>query len=236
MSNLKTRAKSQAPTKKKIKGNIASSVDVVPKGTNDVWVYTDIVKDHFFHPKNLVMDASKMKGYDGLGMVGSPACGDMMKIWIKVDKKTDRIKKMKWQTFGCGSAIAATSMLSVMASEKGGMLITKALEIKPQDITKRLGDLPTRKIHCSVLGDKALRSAINNYFIKSGQKDRVVKEQIRMIDKSAQVTDHDIEEAVLEGAQTLEAVQRKTKVGIGNPEVIPEVEQLIRFYTEKYFG
>jgi nitrogen fixation NifU-like protein len=127
-------------------------------------------------------------------------------------------------------------MLSVMASEKGGMLITKALEIKPQDITKRLGDLPTRKIHCSVLGDKALRSAINNYFIKSGQKDRVVKEQVRMIDKSAQVTDHDIEEAVLEGAQTLEAVQKKTKVGIGNPEVIPEVEQLIRFYTEKYFG
>jgi len=223
--------------KKKIKETtVASSVDVVPKGTNDTWVYTDIVKDHFFHPKNLVTDTSTMKGYDGLGMVGSPACGDMMKIWIKVNKKTDRIKEMKWQTFGCGSAIAATSMLSVMVSENGGMKIDEALAIKPQDITNRLGDLPTRKIHCSVLGDKALRSAINNYFIKSNQKDRVVKEQIRMVDKAAKVTDHDIEEAVLEGAQTLEDVQKKTKVGVGNPEVIPEVEQLIRFYTEKYFG
>jgi nitrogen fixation protein NifU and related proteins len=221
---------------KKNKGSAASDVDVVPKGTNDTWVYTDIVKEHFFKPKNLVTDASKMKDYDGLGMVGSPACGDMMKIWIKVDQKTDKIKKLKWQTFGCGSAIAATSMLSVMVSEKGGMKIDEALEIKPQDITKRLGDLPTRKIHCSVLGDKALRSAINNYFIKTKQKDRVIKEQVRIIDKIAKVTDHDIEEAVLEGAQTLEAVQKKTKVGVGNPEVLPEVEQLIRFYTEKYFG
>jgi len=222
------------PKNKKI--SAASTVDVMPKGSNDTWVYTDVVKEHFFKPKNLVTDASKMKNYDGLGMVGSPACGDMMKIWIKVDKKADKIKEMKWQTFGCGSAIAATSMLSLMVAEKGGMKIDKALAIKPQDITKRLGDLPTRKIHCSVLGDKALRSAINNYFVKSGQKNRVVKEQIRIIDKSAKVTDHDIEEAVLEGAQTLEAVQKKTKVGIGNPEVIPEVEQLIRFYTEKYFG
>ena len=78
--------------------------------------------------------------------------------------------------------------------------------------------------------------SVNNYFIKSKQNDRVVKEQVRIIDKIAKVTDHDIEEAVLEGAHTLEAVQKKTKVGIGNPEVIPEVEQLIRFYTEKYFG
>lgn len=220
----------------KQKTSSAVEVDVVPKGTNDTWAYTDTVKEHFFKPRNLVTDATKLKDYDGLGMVGSPACGDMMKIWIWVDKKTDKVTKMKWQTFGCGSAIAATSMLSVMVSEKGGMKIDKALDIKPQDITKRLGDLPTRKIHCSVLGDKALRSAINNYFIKSKQKDRVVKEQVRIIDKQAKVTDHDIEEAVLEGAHTLEAVQKKTKVGVGNPEVIPEVEQLIRFYTEKYFG
>lgn len=221
---------------KATKTSAAAGVDVVPKGENDVWIYTDIVKDHFFHPKNLVMDAAKVKGYDGLGMVGSPACGDMMKIWIWVDKKSDKIKKMKWQTFGCGSAIAATSMLSVMVTENGGMKIEDALEIKPQHITERLGDLPTRKIHCSVLGDKALLSAVNNYFIKSDQKDRIIKEQVRIIDKNAKVTDHDIEEAVLEGAQDLEAVQKKTKVGVGNPAVIPEVEQLIRFYKEKYFG
>lgn len=220
----------------KKKTSAAAGVDVVPKGENDVWVYTDKVKEHFFKPKNLVTDADKVKDYDGLGMVGSPACGDMMKIWIWVDKKADKIKKMKWQTFGCGSAIAATSMLSVMVSEKGGMTIDKALAIKPQDITKRLGDLPTRKIHCSVLGDKALRSAINDYFLKSKQNDRMIDEHARMIDKKAKVTDKDIEEAVLEGAHDLEDVQKKTKVGVGNPAVLPEVEQLIRFYKEKYFG
>ena len=215
---------------------IASSIDVMPNDQNQPWLYTDIVKDHFFHPHNLVLDADKIKGHDGLGLVGSPACGDMMKIWIWVDKKNDRIKKMKWQTFGCASAIAATSMLSVMVTEKGGLKIDQALKIKPQDITARLGSLPTRKIHCSVLGDKALRSAINDYFLRSGQKERLVDESARIIDKIAKVTDKDIEEAVLEGAHTLEAVQKKTKVGIGNPSVIPEVEQLIKFYKEKYFN
>ena len=216
--------------------SVAADVDIVPKGTDEDWVYTQTIKEHFFSPQNLITDASKMKDYDGLGMVGSPACGDMMKVWIRVDKKADKIKEMKWQTFGCGSAISATSMLSVMVSEKGGMQIEDALKIKPQDITARLGGLPTRKIHCSVLGDKALLSAINNYFLKSKQKDRVIKESKRMIDQIAKVTDHDIEEAVLEGAHDLAAVQKKTKAGIGNPSVIPEIEQLIRFYTEKYFG
>jgi nitrogen fixation NifU-like protein len=214
----------------------ASEMDIVPKAGQDSWLYSDIVKEHFFNPKNLISDASQMQNYDGLGMVGSPACGDMMKIWIWVDKDKDTIKDMKWQTFGCASAIGATSMLSVMVTENGGMKIDQALKIQAQDITARLGGLPTRKIHCSVLGDKALRSAINNYFFKSNQKDRIVEEKARIIDKVAQVTDHDIEEAVLEGAITLEAVQKKTKVGIGQPEVIPEVEQLIRFYQEKYFG
>lgn len=216
--------------------NISSDIDIVPKDTNESWVYSPTVKEHFFHPQNLVLDASTIKNYDGLGMVGSPACGDMMKVWIKVDKKQDKITDMKWQTFGCASAIAATSMLSVMVTENGGMPVDQALKIQAQDITARLDGLPNRKIHCSVLGDKALRSAINNYFIKSGQKNRLVEEKARIIDHVASVTDHDIEEAVLEGARTIEDVQKKTKVGVGNPSVIPEVEQLIRFYKEKYFG
>ncbi len=222
--------------KKVAKYSVAEEADIVPKNGEESWLYSDIVKEHFFTPKNLIMDASKIKEYDGLGMIGSPACGDMMKVWVWVDKKNDKIKKMQWQTFGCASAIGATSMLSVMVAENGGMPIEQALKIRPQDITSRLGGLPTRKIHCSVLGDKALRSAINNYFLRSKQKDRIVEEQARMIDKIAQVTDHDIEEAVLEGAISLEAVQKKTKAGVGNPEVIPEIEQLIKFYREKYFG
>ena len=136
----------------------------------------------------------------------------------------------------CASAIAATSILSVMVTENGGMKIDEAMKIKPQDIVARLGSLPARKFHCSVLGDKALRSAINNYFKKNDMKERVVEENARLIDKNTGTTDHDIEEAVLEGADTLEKVQKKLKVGIGNKACIPEVEQLIRFYKEKYFG
>jgi NifU-like protein involved in Fe-S cluster formation/bacterioferritin-associated ferredoxin len=202
------------------------------------WFYTDIVKDHFFSPRNIFRTQKEIDDYkpDGIGMVGSPACGDMMKMWIKVDKSTDMLTECKWQTFGCGSAIASTSMLSVMLSENGGMKLEKALQLKPQDIVKRLVDLPARKFHCSVLGDKALRAAINDYFRKSGQDSRVVVEGAKIIDKILKITDKDIEEAVLEGAVTFEDVQKKTKVGIQDKSCIPEVEQLIRFYREKFFG
>jgi nitrogen fixation NifU-like protein len=202
------------------------------------WFYTDAVKEHFFHPKNFLDEET---GYEKayLGMVGSPACGDAMKVWLYVEKDADgveRIKDFKWKTFGCASAIASTSMLSVMAMEGEGLSIEDALKLRPQDIMERLGGLPARKVHCSVLGDKALRSAINDYFKKSDQHDRVQVEHGRIIDKVLKVTDHDIEEAVLEGADTLEKVQERTKVGTGDPSCVPEVEQLIRFYKEKYFG
>jgi bacterioferritin-associated ferredoxin len=143
---------------------------------------------------------------------------------------------MKWRTFGCGSAIASTSMHSVMVTEDGGRTLDEALAIRPQHITARLGGLPNRKIHCSVLSDKALRQAANDYFRKSGQTERIVVEGARVIDKILKITDHDIEEAVLEGADTVEKMQARTKVGTGDPSCLPEVEQLIRFYKEKYFG
>jgi len=163
-------------------------------------------------------------------------CGDMMKMWIKIDKEEDKIVECKWQTFGCASAIGSTSMLSVMLTENSGMKIEDALKIKPQDIANRLEGLPQRKFHCSVLGDKALRYAINDYFKKTGQNDRVIIDGAKIIDKILKITDKDIEEAVLEGALTLEDVQKKTKVGIQDKSCIPEVEQLIRFYQEKYFS
>ncbi len=163
-------------------------------------------------------------------------CGDVMDIWIKVDKNSDRVTELKWKTFGCGSAIAATSMFSEMVTENGGAQIKDALKIKPQDIMERLGGLPNRKIHCSVLADKAFRKAVNNYFHASGQHSRVEVEGARVVDARMNITDKDIEEAVLEGAQTLEDVQKKLKVGVGDPEAIPEIEQLIRFYSEKYYG
>ncbi|PIT86592.1 MAG: iron-sulfur cluster assembly scaffold protein [Candidatus Magasanikbacteria bacterium CG10_big_fil_rev_8_21_14_0_10_43_6] len=201
------------------------------------WLYTDVVKDHFFNPRNILKHGEEETySADGMGRVGSPACGDEMVLWLKIDKDEERITECKWQTFGCGSAIASTSMLSVMVSENGGMKIADALKIKPQDIMERLGGLPNRKIHCSVLGDKALHAAVNSWFRSVGYHDRIQVSGKKVIDAALNITDHDIEEAVLEGAMTLEDVQKKLKVGVASPEAIPEIEGLIRFYSDKYYG
>ncbi|MBS3152294.1 iron-sulfur cluster assembly scaffold protein [Candidatus Woesearchaeota archaeon] len=214
--------------------------DVKAKVESKKWFYTDTVKDHFFNPRNLLINDEEGEQYsknaDAIGMVGSPACGDALKLWLKIDKNIDKIMDCKFQTFGCASAIASTSMLSVMVTENDGMKIDDALKLKPQDIIARLGNLPSRKFHCSVLGDKALRSAINDYFRRSNQNNRIVVEGARIIDPETKTTDKDIEEAVLEGALNLEDIQKKLKVGISNKAVIPAVEELIRFYKEKYFG
>ncbi len=210
--------------------------DVVTKDGAKSWFYTPEVKEHFFHPKNFLKDDEDMAMFNAVGKVGSPACGDELRVWMQVDPTTENIKEFRWKTFGCGSAIASTSMASVMVTENGGMTLEQARGLKPQDIMSRLGGLPQRKFHCSVLCDKALRDAINDYYRRAGKTDKIIVESARVIDPVAKVTDRDIEEAVLEGAVTIEAVQQKTKVGIGNPSVLPAVEELIRFYKEKYFG
>ncbi len=126
------------------------------------WLYSDIVKDHFFNPRNILIDE---EGYEahGIGVVGSPACGDMMAVWIKVDLDTQKISECKWRTFGCASAIASTSMMSTMATENGGMTLVQAKRLSPEAIIDRLGGLPDRKYHCSVLGHQALREAVMDY-------------------------------------------------------------------------
>ena len=124
------------------------------------WVYTDIVKDHFLNPRNFLMgDESKFK-CDATGIVGIPICGDQMKMFIKVDKKTDKITDIRWKTYGCASAIASTSALSELAK---GKTLDEALRISAEDIDNYLGKLPKHKFHCSVLGHDALRDAIENY-------------------------------------------------------------------------
>ncbi len=139
----------------------SSSAKIIDKD-GESWLYSDIVKDHFFNPRNLLINGQEENFHaDGVGRVGSPACGDEMVIWIKV--KDNKITDCKWQTFGCGSAIASTSVLSEMVLENGGMTIEEALKIRPQDILERLGGLPARKVHCSVLGDQALRAAIEDW-------------------------------------------------------------------------
>ncbi len=89
--------------------------------------------------------------------------GHMMIVWIRVDKKTKKISECKWRTFGCASAIASTSMMSVMATENSGMTVDRAKRLTPESIIDRLGGLPDRKYHCSVLGHEALREAIEDY-------------------------------------------------------------------------
>jgi NifU-like protein involved in Fe-S cluster formation len=215
---------------------IKNKKDVLNNKTNEGWVYSDVVKKHFFKPKNLLFKDPKKDEFSAEGQVGSPQCGDVMKLWIKIDSKTEKIKKLKWRTFGCASAIASTSMFSIMVTEKGGMKLNDALKIRPQDIMKRLHGLPARKVHCSVLCDKAFRQAVNNYFRNTNQHQRIIVDGAKVIDKNLNITDKDIESAVLDGAKTLLDVQKKLKVGVGDPSAIPEIEQLIKFYNEKYYG
>lgn len=124
------------------------------------WIYTDIVKDHFLNPRNYLMgDESKFK-YDASGIVGNPICSDQMKMFLKIDKKTDTIKDIRWKTYGCASAIASTSALSELAK---GKTLDEALKISAEDIDDYLGKLPKHKFHCSILGHDALKDAISNY-------------------------------------------------------------------------
>lgn len=137
--------------------------DIVSKNDDQSWLYSPSVREHFFNPKNIQTSDPKEGEFDGLGTVGSPVCGDVMKIWIKVDKNTSRIIELTWRTFGCASAIASTSVLSEMVTRDGGMKIEDAQKITARDILSELGGLPPQKVHCSVLGDEALREAIADY-------------------------------------------------------------------------
>jgi NifU-like protein involved in Fe-S cluster formation len=125
------------------------------------WFYSKKVKEHFINPKNIVKDKKELKDFNGYGKVGNMKCGDIMEMWIKVID--EKIVDCKWRTYGCASAIASTSMLSIMLTENEGMNLKEALKITGKDITERLGGLPAIKIHCSVLGDEALREAIKDY-------------------------------------------------------------------------
>ena len=137
------------------------------------WFYTEKVREHFLKPQKFLKDKKEVAKFDGYGMVGNVKCGDMMEMWIKI--KDDKIKDVRWRTFGCASAIASTSMLAVMLTEKGGMPLAKALKLSGKDIMDRLGGLPAIKVHCSVLGDQALRAAIYDFKIKNKREDLKVE-------------------------------------------------------------
>jgi nitrogen fixation NifU-like protein len=117
-------------------------------------MYSETVKDHFKNPRNV----GEIENPDGLGEVGNPLCGDMMTIYLKVEE--DRIKDIKFKTFGCGAAIAVSSMLTEMAK---GKTLEEAKKITNKSVAEALEGLPQNKLHCSNLGADALHQAIQNY-------------------------------------------------------------------------
>ncbi|HHV78627.1 MAG TPA: Fe-S cluster assembly scaffold protein NifU [Firmicutes bacterium] len=127
-------------------------------------MYNEKVMDHFMHPRNVgdIPDA------DGEGTVGNPVCGDIMKIMIKVDSE-GRIADIKFKTFGCGAAIATSSMVTEMVK---GKKIDEALEISNKAVAEALGGLPPNKMHCSNLAADALHKAINDYLSKKSEARR----------------------------------------------------------------
>jgi nitrogen fixation NifU-like protein len=120
-------------------------------------MYSDKVMDHFQNPRNV----GALKDADGVGQVGNPVCGDMMTFTIKV--KDNRLADVKFQTFGCGAAIAVSSMVSEMAM---GKTLEEAMRITNQSVAEELGGLPKNKLHCSNLGADALHAAIEDYRAK----------------------------------------------------------------------
>ena len=123
-------------------------------------MYNEKVLDHFINPRNV----GSIENADGVGEVGNPVCGDMMTFYIKV--KDDKIDDVKFKTFGCGAAIAVSSMVSEMAK---GKTLDEAMKITNKDVAVKLGGLPDNKMHCSNLGAEALHAAIENYR-KKGEK------------------------------------------------------------------
>jgi len=156
-----------------------------------------------------------------------------MLMMIKVDKKKNTISDCRWKTYGCASAIASTSILSEMVK---GMTLDKAYQLSPKDITKKLDGLPEHKIHCSVLGDKALRAAINDYYAKTRQTGKIEQETSKIICQCMNVTDAEIEHAVLEGARTYLDLQEHTKLGTVCGQCEDEAKKLLEEYIKKHFN
>ena len=124
-------------------------------------LYNDTVMEHFMNPHNV----GEIENADGKGIYGSPVCGDMMQVTISVDEN-EKITDAKFKTFGCGSAIASSSMATDMII---GMSVEEALEVSNKKIVEELGGLPAIKIHCSVLAEHAIKNAIYDYAQKTGK-------------------------------------------------------------------
>ena len=182
-----------------------------------MWEYTDKVKDHFFNPHNV----GEIEDPDGVGEVGSLACGDALKLTFKLDKN-GKIADAKFKTFGCASAIATSSVLTDMIK---GLTLEEAAKITNRDIANYLGGLPEQKMHCSVMGREALEAAIENY--RGGGKKKHELEG-RVVCNCFGVTEKEIERVIRDNdLTTVEQVTNYCKAGGGCGGCKGEIEKII---------
>ncbi len=182
-----------------------------------MWDYTDKVKEYFLNPRN----AGALEDADAVGEVGSLACGDALKLFLKVDQE-DRIVDASFQTFGCASAIASSSVLTELVK---GKTVDEALRITNKDIANALGGLPREKMHCSVMGQEALEAAVRNL---RGQTGPGAAPDGEIVCHCFGVTDEQIRRAVREnGLTTVAEVTDYTKAGGGCEECHEDIQALI---------
>jgi len=182
-----------------------------------MWDYTEKVVDHFLHPRNV----GEIENPDGVGEVGSLACGDLLKLSFNLGSD-GKISDAKFKTFGCASAIASSSALTEMLK---GKTIEEAEKITNKDIAVYLGGLPDEKMHCSVMGREALDAAIENYH---GEKSRTHQLKGNIVCKCFGVTEEEIKKVAREnGLQTIDEITNYTKAGGGCGECRADIQKIL---------